>query len=160
MVIDKNVAELHNAQLSNLLNPKWIYSDNQNITLQNINVLYEPVIVGHEIIGTLITCREITRIQQLENKIRRDLHAKGLVARFSLTDIIHTGEKMKDVITLAAEYAATDSTILLIGESGTGKELFAQGIHNASKRKDGPFVAVNCAALPENLLESELFGYA
>lgn len=160
MVIDKNIEDLNNDQLSNLLNPKWLYSDNQNITLQNINVLYEPVIVGHERIGTLITCREIKRIQQLENKIRRDLHAKGLVARFTLEDIIHNGEKMKDVITLAGEYAATDSTILLIGESGTGKELFAQGIHNASKRKDGPFVAVNCAALPENLLESELFGYA
>ena len=67
---------------------------------------------------------------------------------------------MELAIKLAKEYAVTDSTVLIIGESGTGKELMAQGIHNASNRKEGPFVAVNCAALPESLIESELFGYA
>ncbi len=160
LVIGKNVEEINDHQLIDLLNPKRIFSDNSNITLQNINVIYEPVIVENERIGTVITCREIKKIQQLENKIRRELHSKGLVARFTLNDIVHTGEKMNDVIKLAGEYAATSSTVLLIGESGTGKELIAQGIHIESKRNEGPFVAVNCAALPENLLESELFGYA
>ncbi|MGB9840301.1 sigma-54 interaction domain-containing protein, partial [Thermovenabulum sp.] len=61
---------------------------------------------------------------------------------------------------IAKKYSQLDSTILIFGESGTGKEIFAQSIHNESKRKNGPFVAINCAALPENLLESELFGYA
>ena len=62
-------------------------------------------------------------------------------------------------IEIAKRYAASDSNIIIVGETGTGKELFAQSIHNASSRKNGPFVAVNCAALTENLLESELFGY-
>lgn len=66
---------------------------------------------------------------------------------------------MNTTIEKARRFAETSSNIMLLGESGTGKELFAQSIHNCSKRKDGPFVAINCAALPENLLESELFGY-
>ena len=66
---------------------------------------------------------------------------------------------MKKAINIAKRLAKSDSTLLLTGESGTGKELFAQAIHNESKKSNGPFVAVNFAALPENLLESELFGY-
>ena len=66
---------------------------------------------------------------------------------------------MKETIETARRYAATDSNVIIVGETGTGKELFAQSIHNSSRRKNGPFVAINCAALPENLLESELFGY-
>jgi propionate catabolism operon transcriptional regulator len=66
---------------------------------------------------------------------------------------------MTHVRALARRYAQTDSTVLVHGESGTGKELLAQGIHNASRRRDYPFVAINCAAFPETLLESELFGY-
>jgi hypothetical protein len=66
---------------------------------------------------------------------------------------------MRNVVRLAEIYAHNDSTVLIAGESGTGKELCAQGIHNASRRRKGPFVAINCAAFPETLLESELFGY-
>ena len=74
-------------------------------------------------------------------------------------NIIGRSQIMQDVIEKAKIAAKSDSTIFLHGTSGTGKELFARSIHNASYRKDGPFVAVNCAALPENLIESELFGY-
>jgi len=71
-----------------------------------------------------------------------------------------TGDgNMRDVVEKARNFATTDSTILIRGESGCGKELFAQGIHRASQRSGDPFVAVNCAALPDDLLESELFGY-
>jgi len=66
---------------------------------------------------------------------------------------------MCEIVNLAIEYSAVDSNVLLLGETGVGKEVFAQGIHNASSRRNEPFVAVNCAALPENLLESQLFGY-
>lgn len=65
-----------------------------------------------------------------------------------------------DTISIAKRYAAVDSTLLIEGETGTGKEIFAQSIHNSSSREKGPFVAVNCAALTESLLESELFGYS
>ncbi|MEH6946139.1 sigma 54-interacting transcriptional regulator [Bacillus sp. JJ634] len=158
-VTGKKIEEIRNPLLSNLLREKKIYTDNGSFRLQNLIVNYEPLIVGLDRIGTVIICREISKIQKLESEIRRELHSKGLIARFTLEDIRHKSEQMELAINLAKEYALTDSTVLIIGESGTGKELMAQGIHNASNRKDGPFVAVNCAALPENLIESELFGY-
>jgi transcriptional regulator with PAS, ATPase and Fis domain len=74
-------------------------------------------------------------------------------------DIIGESRALKRSKMLARKYAAVDATVLITGESGTGKEMFAQSIHNLSGRKNGPFVAVNCATIPENLLESELFGY-
>lgn len=160
LVTGKNIDEITNPQLLHLLNQKEVYSGSGSFTLENMIVTYEPVLVGQERVGIVITCREFSKIQQLETQIRRELHSKGLIARFSLSDIHHASEKMDQALKLASEYAATDSTVLILGESGTGKELIAQGIHNSSKRKDGPFVAVNCAALPESLLESELFGYA
>lgn len=73
--------------------------------------------------------------------------------------IIHKDQCMADVMQIASQVAPSEASILITGASGTGKELMARHIHNNSKRKDGPFVAVNCAAIPENLLESELFGH-
>lgn len=159
-VTGKRIEEIRNPLLLNLLQKKNIYTDNGSFRLQNIIINYEPLIVGLDRVGTVIICREISKIQKLESDIRRELHTKGLIARFTLEDIWHKSQQMELAIKLAKEYAVTDSTVLIIGESGTGKELMAQGIHNASNKKDGPFVAVNCAALPVNLIESELFGYA
>lgn len=160
LVRGKKMKEIRNHLLLNLLQHKNICTEKGSFRLQNLIVNYEPLIVGLQRIGTVIICREISKIQKLESDIRRELYSKGLVARFRLEDIWHQSEQMGLTIKLAKEYAVTDSTVLIIGESGTGKELMAQGIHNTSKRSDGPFVAVNCAALPENLIESELFGYA
>jgi len=108
---------------------------------------------------TMLICRDVTEIQQQERKIRRELHAKGFTARYNFDDIIGKSPTLQPLLTKARTFAGTDANILIHGESGTGKELFAQSIHNASARRNRPFVAVNCAAIPETLLESELFGY-
>jgi DNA-binding NtrC family response regulator len=84
---------------------------------------------------------------------------KKLKTRFSFDKILGTSKEIKESILLAEKVAPADSTVLLEGETGTGKELFAQSIHNASTRKNKPFIAVNCSAFPKDLLESELFGY-
>ena len=124
-----------------------------------VSVSLAPVAVGGVISGVVITLSDITNIQKLESQIRRSINEKGLVAKYAFDDIVHESETIERTIATAKRYAASDSNIIIAGETGTGKELFAQSIHNASARRKGPFVAVNCAALPENLLESELFGY-
>lgn len=84
---------------------------------------------------------------------------KRLKTRYSFEKILGRSREIKESLLLAEKVAPTDSTVLLEGETGTGKELFAQSIHNASSRKNRPFIAVNCSAFPKDLLESELFGY-
>ncbi|MCL6518036.1 MAG: sigma 54-interacting transcriptional regulator, partial [Alicyclobacillus sp.] len=83
----------------------------------------------------------------------------GHVARYTLEDILGESPRIREAKALAEKMAKSDGTVLLLGESGVGKELFAQAIHNASPRAGRPFVAVNFSALPESLMESELFGY-
>jgi len=95
--------------------------------------------------------------RRLTNEIKR---LKGLLKeRYDFKNIVAKSEKMQRVRELVSRVAETDSTIFIYGESGTGKELIAKALHLASDRKDKPFVAINCAAIPETLLESELFGH-
>jgi len=108
---------------------------------------------------TIITFTEASQLQTIEYKIRKQLSNKGLVAKFSLNDIIGTSKPLKRAIEKVSAFANTSSTVLLYGETGTGKEIFAHSIHNLSSRAKGPFVSVNCSALPKELAESELFGY-
>jgi PAS domain S-box-containing protein len=118
-----------------------------------------PISVSGEIVGAVATFQDVTRIQSMEARIRREIYSKGHVAKFFLKDILGKSPVLVRMVETANRYAQVYSTVLIHGETGVGKELFAQGIHRASDRADGPFVAVNCAALPESLLESELFGY-
>ncbi|MCD8351608.1 MAG: sigma 54-interacting transcriptional regulator [Planctomycetaceae bacterium] len=109
--------------------------------------------------SSVITFQHIEQIQRTEVSTRKKIYQKGLFARYNFDDILHNCDAMRQAIAVAKEYSASSSNILIQGESGTGKELFAQSIHNASPLSREPFVAVNCAALPASLLESELFGY-
>jgi propionate catabolism operon transcriptional regulator len=106
--------------------------------------------------GEIVSLRSQKREE--EERQRRISQAKGLIAHYSFQDLV--GPALRETILTAERFSKVDATTVLIwGESGTGKELFAQSIHTDSPRCHGPFVALNCASLPENLLESELFGY-
>ncbi|KLU62187.1 limonene hydroxylase [Peptococcaceae bacterium CEB3] len=103
--------------------------------------------------GVIATLRGINTVHKLVNSI------VGAEASLTFDDIIGSDDKLLGIISRAKRVARSGSTVLLEGESGTGKELFAQAIHNFSARKNGPFVVINCAAIPRELVESELFGY-
>jgi len=113
----------------------------------------------HKIKGMLLTFQDTTRLQMLEQKIRRMLNKKGLVAKYNFSDIIYEDSSMDMMIKKAKKVGQSDSSAVIYGESGTGKEILVQSLHNISYRNKAPFVAINCAALSESLLESELFGY-
>ena len=119
-----------------------------------------PIKVNGEVVDAVALLQDVQRIQQMEEQIRREITGTGLYAKYTFKDVIGVSSKSLEAIRIGKEYAKANSTILIEGETGTGKEVMAQSIHNYSNRSDGPFVAVNCAALPESLLESELFGYA
>ena len=116
------------------------------------------IIVGEETLGCFVSLQDEITLRGDEAAFRR-LREKGLYAKHTFSDILHRSASMDKCIALAKKAAETEYTLLIEGESGTGKELFAQAIHNASPRRDQPFIAVNCAAISESLLESELFGY-
>ncbi|HEY9074696.1 MAG TPA: sigma 54-interacting transcriptional regulator, partial [Desulfobaccales bacterium] len=103
-----------------------------------------------EIIGGVETFRDLSLVEDL----RREIHRQ-----YRLGDIISKSPLMQKIFAFLPEIARSDSTVLIQGESGTGKELVARALHNLSRRARGPFVAVNCGALPDTLLESELFGH-
>jgi transcriptional regulator with PAS, ATPase and Fis domain len=118
-----------------------------------------PIKIDNELVRVVVTFQKVSRIQMMEQKIREEIYLKEHVAENTFQDIIAKSRIMKDLIQEAKDYAQIESPIFLCGETGTGKELFAQAIHNESSRCDKPFVAFNCAALSDNLIESELFGY-
>jgi len=103
-----------------------------------------------KVIGGVETFRDMSMIEQLQKEIQ---------GRYSCEDIISQSHKMQNLFAILPNIAESNTTVLIEGESGTGKELFARAIHNLGFRKDKPFIAVNCGALPDTLLESELFGY-
>jgi len=114
----------------------------------------EPILNKHgEVTGGLIILRPIQQVQSLVRRF------SGYYATLQFSDLIGESEGLREAVRLAKLTAATTSNVLLEGESGTGKEIFAQAIHNRSGQHNGPFIALNCGAIPRELIASELFGY-
>jgi PAS domain S-box-containing protein len=131
---------------------------NRSIFIRDIEGKQIPIsisaapLLDHEgnIIGGVETFRDLSEVTELR---------KQLSKRYTFGQIISKGPAMQRIFNILPEIAHSESNVLILGESGTGKELVARAIHTSSQRNKGPFVAVNCGALPETLLESELFGY-
>ena len=124
-----------------------------------LNVSKNVLKIQSSICGYVVNVQAVKEIQSMEHDIRKRICKRGHIARYRFDDITGESPVMISTVETARRYSRTSSNILLIGQSGTGKEMFAQSIHNDSQRRRMPFVAVNCAAIPEQLLESELFGY-
>jgi propionate catabolism operon transcriptional regulator len=118
-----------------------------------------PIVEQGSQTGAVLTCQDPDAIQRVDRRLRTQRPKLPRTARYKLDDIVGHCPAIVQTRTLAAQFARSDATVLIIGESGTGKELLAQGIHMASSRRNQPFIAINCAAFPAALLESELFGY-
>ncbi len=118
-----------------------------------------PIVGEAGTTGAVLTIQDANAIHRADRNLRSRARARPAGVRYSLDDLAGASPAMSDLRALARRYALVDSTVLVGGESGTGKEVLAQGMHDASPRRAFPFIAVNCAAFPESLLESELFGY-
>ncbi len=154
---------LRNGQSINNRQQEYLNKYGQKIITINSTI---PIKFEDGTIWALEVAKDITEVKNLYNKINRlqeklynnnDIDDKK-EGYFTFADIKGQDPKLKQVINYARQAAKTDSSILIVGETGTGKELFAQSIHTASNRYNRPFIAQNCAAMPENLLEGILFG--
>jgi propionate catabolism operon transcriptional regulator len=159
-VLGRHITELvPNAPITRVLTAKQAINDRLcRIDGESYISNYRPVTLEETVIGAVSSFRDIGNVMRSENVVRRSF-SKGLAAKYDFNDLVHASPAMRDAINVGQQYAGTDSTVLIMGETGTGKEIFVHGIHNLSRRTKQPFVSINCAALPEQLLESELFGY-
>lgn len=124
-----------------------------------INLTLTSITSGEKRTGALAVVQCMEDEEKKQYMFRRQQGKQGYMAKYTFHDILGNSASIQAAIRNAGKMAVTHSAILISGESGTGKELFAHAIHNASTRRDAPFVAINCAAIPDNLFESELFGY-
>lgn len=125
----------------------------------NLMISVRPIEVENKISGYIVSINKFEEVEENQHGVRTRLSRGDHTAKYHFSDIRGESPEIREAIRTAQRMARSDSSILITGESGTGKEVFAQSIHNASGRSGYHFVAVNCAAIPENLLESEMFGY-
>lgn len=126
--------------------------------IRYVNFQYNQINLGAVML--LQTADDIKQAEQdYETRKWKKRIQSGFYAQYSFQNVVGDSAAIREVIESSREFARTNSNVMIVGETGTGKELIAQSIHNASLRSGGPFVAINCAALPENIIESELFGY-
>jgi len=127
-----------------------------------------PIIVDGQMEGAVVVFQHLTDVMKIMEELKKstsiienlyDRLGQITGSKYTFDTIVGNNEELRRVIALSKKAAQSNSTILLLGESGTGKEIFAHAIHQASPRRDKPFIKVNCAAIPETLLESEFFGY-
>lgn len=166
-VLGKNIPELFNFQKeseSTLMSAlqtgtvtkssKQTYFNQKGQEITTINDTFPIYDCNKQIIGAIEVAKDITNLEQI---IRDNILNKG-DTKFTFDSIIGRSANFHEVIETSKRATRTASSILIVGETGTGKELFAQSIHNGSKRSSGPFISQNCAALPDSLIESILFG--
>lgn len=157
-MLGKNIFEIENEQP---LVKQLIESKNDDvIEYKGKKYLVNcPYFANRKLIKKLWCISSINSIREKSTAYQRNLVQNGFKAQYFFDDIISASPVMAEIKGQAKKYAVTNSNVLILGDSGTGKEMMAQSIHNESAFREGPFVAINCAALPESLLESELFGY-
>lgn len=127
-----------------------------------------PLFNGKEVIGAVSIFKNITDVVELNQELQRTKGVADYLKEqleqwehlpLSFKEYVGQNSRLRETLVLAAKVARTESTVLILGESGVGKEVLARAVHNSSRRKDKPLIKVNCAAIPEDLIESELFGY-
>ncbi|MGE5483500.1 MAG: sigma-54 interaction domain-containing protein [Ignavibacteriales bacterium] len=168
----KNLLGVHNDTAKALNLGRWFPRDliagpvdrgvaevNQLCSVGGKKCLVTVVPIASDEPRLIITARESRSIEQARGELVRAMRSGNRTARYRFEDIIGASAPLMKTVNMARKIAETNTTVFITGETGTGKELFAQAIHNASPRRSGPFIAQNIAALPEQLIQSELFGY-
>lgn len=160
-VLSKNVQDIFENRTTRELVSKSenVYDEIIDCNSKRLLINKRGFLGSSRVKGFVISLQDITIIQNLENKVRKKISRKGFVSKYTFEDVIGESEIIKSNILVAKKMAESDFSVLIQGNNGTGKEIFAQAIHNNSKRKAGPFIAVNLASLSDDLIESELFGY-
>ena len=133
---------------------KIIKTEERNVIAEAVDIISQNRIAGY-----IVTLTDFEEMEEKQHGIRAKIAGSSHVAKYTFDDVIGHSDVIRKAVDEARRFSGSDSSVLITGESGTGKEMFAQSIHNASSRSRYNFVAVNCAAIPENLLESEMFGY-
>ncbi|MBP2641496.1 MAG: sensor protein [Firmicutes bacterium] len=174
-VIGKNVIELEKeGYFSPILNPSVIHTGKKATVMQTSKTGQKVVVTGYPVrdistrsmVGTITIVRDFSNLEQLKQEVeaQRDLLQRYREAAMpndpGQSKMIAASEKMRDVLELTLRLALVDTPVLITGETGSGKEMIAKILHSRSPRKDKTMLSINCAAIPENLLETELFGYA
>ncbi|SCK02602.1 Nif-specific regulatory protein [uncultured Eubacterium sp.] len=161
-VLGKNICEIFpEIRIQDIIDQKKTVT-NELVTIRHITyVINKYGIYSDEgmLAGIVIFGQKYLELENERNQLKSKLIPRGHVAKYTMDSVLGSSKVIQDLKKVAVKMAKSVSTVLITGESGTGKEVFAQAIHNASSRKDFPFIAVNCSALAASLLESELFGY-
>ncbi len=163
--VDSDAVGSHFHDVVNQINIRQYYktdyiNDLINIHSRQLNMEKRNIVHFNKEKRMYFSFQEVTYIKKLEQNLSQKLRKKGQIAKYTFDDIVTQSDSIRQIIEKSRRIAKTDLTVLITGESGTGKEVLAQAIHNASNRHKQPFIAINGSAIPDNLLESELFGYA